>query len=484
VASPVVTIGGTSTLGWDEYEAVVYDHAAVEISETHRIDQHREELERQVAAGATIYSVNTGYGADADRRLPPESIDIVQANTLRSHAMGTGPDAPEHIVRGQMLLKAQAYAQGPAALRLTLVERIVWCLNNRVCPAVPVYGSQSASGDLVPNAHLGLAFMGEGFVVEFGARRPAHEVMPNSFVPAMKEGVALTNDCSFATAYAYGAVRGGTRLIDRTEEVAAMTLQALRGHPEAFDDRLVALRPHPGARRSAAAIRALIDQSDLLGDPGRPHDPYSLRCIPQVHGAIRDAVAYARSVVEIELGSIGDNPVVLLDDQTTLSGGNIHGEPIAIPMDIVTIAMAELAVLSQRRTAHLVNTRFDIGLPPKLSRDPGNGFGLLMLNTTAAALVSEIRTLTAPAAVESIEVDHMEDHVSMAAVAARKATTVISLVRRVVAAELVCAAQALDFHGAERASKPTRDLHSAVRERIPFVSADRPIDVEQVVDLL
>ena len=168
-------------------------------------------------------------------------------------------------------------------------------------------------------------------------------------------------------------------------------------------------------------MRSLIDGSQLLGAPGRPHDPYSLRCIPQVHGAIRDAHAYARSAVAIELRSIGDNPVVLLDDQVTLSGGNIHGEPIALPMDALSVAMAELGALSQRRTAHLVNCRFDVGLPPKLSADPAHGFGLVMLNTTAAALVSEIRALTTPAAIESIEVDHMEDHVSMAAVAARKA---------------------------------------------------------------
>jgi len=480
----VVVIGGKRPISWDDYEAVVYEFASVETANESRVADHREELERRVAAGDVIYSVNTGYGAEAGRPLPPEALERIQANTLRSHATGIGANAPEHIVRGQMFVKAQAYAQGPSALRPALVDRLVFCLNNRIVPAVPLYGSQSASGDLIPNAHLGLALVGEGAVIDGDQTRPAAEVLPEGLAPAIKEGVALTNDCAFATACAVDVTRAAERLIDRAEAVAAMTLQALRGYPDAFDERLIALRPHPGAHTTAAHLRDLIAGSDLLRAPGRPHDPYSLRCLPQVHGAVRDAVAYARSAVEIEIGSIGDNPVVILPDKVILSGGNIHGEPIAIPMDTVTIAMAELAALSQRRTAHLVSCPFDVGLPPKLTDSPGDSFGLLMVNTTAAALVSEIRTLAAPAAIESIDVDHMEDHVSMAAVAARKAAAVVDLVTHVCAAELACAAQALDFHGPGRASAPTQELHAAVRERLPFVTADRPLDVSELVDLL
>jgi len=231
-------------------------------------------------------------------------------------------------------------------------------------------------------------------------------------------------------------------------------------------------------------MRELIDGSDLLRAPGRPHDPYSLRCLPQVHGAIRDALGYARAAIEVELHSIGDNPVVIEADGVALSGGNIHGEPIAIPLDTVTIALIELASLSQRRTHHLVNCPFDVGLPPKLARNPEESFGLLLLNTAAAALVSELKTLGTPVSTESIGVDAMEDHVSMAAVAARQARQATDHARTVVALELACAAQALDFQGPDRASAPTRELHRAVRQRLPFAEHDTPIDVTPLRELL
>jgi histidine ammonia-lyase len=469
---------------WDDYEAVVYGGAETGLSPKSRVDEYRAELERQLADGAVIYSVNTGYGAEANRMIAPPAIERVQANTLRAHAVGVGDPAPEAIVRGMLLLKAQAYAQGPAAVRRDVPEGLVTMLNRRIHPVVPMQGSQSASGDLIPNAHVGLALMGEGAVRTDEGRLSAADTGIEPLRPAAKEGVALTNDCSFATALAFDAVRSADRLIGRTELVAAMTLQALRGFPDAFDERLVSVRPHPGARASAAHMRALLEGSELVRAPGRPHDPYSLRCLPQVHGAIRDAIAYARSAVETEIHSIGDNPLVFLDDSVTISGGNIHGEPLAIPMDTLAIAAAELAAYSQRRTYHLVNPSFDVGLPPKLSPQPDERFGLLLLNTAASALVSECCGLAMPAAIQSIAVDSMEDHVSMAAVAARKARSAVELARQVVAIELVCAAQALDFQQPDRASPPVRALHAAVRERLAFVDEDRPVSAEVVLELL
>ena len=477
-----VAIGGRQ-LSWDDYEAVVYAGAAVELSPENRVAEHRDELERQVAAGRVIYAVNTGYGASASTQVPPEAIARVQANTLRSHAQGVGEPAPEHIVRGQLLVKAQGYAQGPPAVREAVVAGLIDLLNRRWHPVVPLRGSQSASGDLVPNAHVGLALMGEGELWVEGVRRGAGEMIETPLRPEMKEGVALTNDCAFATAWAFDAVREARRLVQRTEMVAAMTLQALRGFPEAFDERLVETRPHPGAIAAAAHVRKLLAGSELLRHAGRPHDPYCLRCLPQVHGAIRDASDYARRAVEIELRSVGDNPLVFAGDGVTLSGGNFHGECLAIPLDALTLAMIELAVLSQRRTYHLVNPAFDVGLPPRLTRDP-DAFGLLMLNTSASAVVSELKTLAAPASIESIAVDHMEDHVSMAAVAARKAGAAVELARQVAAIELACAAQALDFQGAEHASEATRELHAAVRKRVAFLEADRPLPVGPLEDLL
>ena len=408
---------GAEPLGWEAYEAVVYGGKEVALSRESAVDEHRAELERQLAAGAVIYSVNTGYGAEAGRKIEPEAIGRMQANTLRSHAAGVGDPAPDVIVRGMLLLKAQAYAQGPAALRREVVERLLALLNARIHPVVPLQGSQSASGDLIPNAHLGLALMGEGEVVIGGKRqRAAGSVEP--FRPQAKEGVALTNDCSLATALAVDVVRSATRLVNRSELVAAMTLQALRGFPEAYDERLVGVRPHLGALAAAAHMRELLVGSELLRGRGRPHDPYSLRCLPQVHGAVRDAIGYARTAIETEIRSIGDNPLVFVGEGAAISGGNIHGAPIGIPMDTLAIAIAELAALSQRRTYHLVNPELEAGLPPKLSPQPEERFGLLLLNTAASALVSECRGFAVPASTESIAVDAMEDHVSMAAVVA------------------------------------------------------------------
>lgn len=481
-AEPVVLDGGR--LRWEAYEAVVYDGAPVRLAAHAAIEAHRAELERQVSGGAVLYAVNTGHGSDAARVVPAEAIARVQTNTVRSHAQGVGALAREVIVRGAMLVKAQAYAQGPAALSPAVADGLVGLLNAHVHPVVPLQGSQSASGDLIPNAHIGLALMGEGEVTVDGHRRPAAGALPcPPLRPAMKDGVGLTNDCAFTAALAFDAVRGATRLVERAEAVAAMSLQGLRGYPEAFDQRLVALRPHPGAVEAAAHMRDLLAGSALLRAPGRPHDPYCLRCLPQVHGAVRDALRYARGAIEVEISSIGDNPVVIAADRVTLSGGNFHGEPLALPLDTIALALAEIAALSQARTAHLVDPAWDIGLPPKLTTDPAEGFGLLMLNTAAAALVSEARVRARPASLESIGVDPMEDHVSMAAVAARGALAVLDIVRRVVAIELACAGQALDFQGPERASAPARALHAAVRERVAFVAEDGPVDIERLVEL-
>jgi histidine ammonia-lyase len=481
LADPVVI--GDRPLTWGDYELVVYEGVTVEISAKSRAAEHRAVLEDLIAEGQVIYSVNTGYGAEASKRVAPEAINRMQLNTLRSHAVGIGDPVPETIARGQMLLKAQAYAQGPAGLRPDVTQVLVDALNAGAFPVIPELGSQSASGDLIPNAHLGLALTGEGEVIADGVRRPAAAAGLSSIQPAMKEGVALTNDCSFAAALAIDAVRSTGRLIEHAEQTAAMTLQALRGYPEAFDTRLVERRPHRGALETAAHLRELVSGSELLRAATRPHDPYSLRCVPQVHGAIRDAVAYARAALDVELNAIGDNPVVLADDGVALSGGNIHGEAIAIPMDTVTIAIVELATLSQRRTHHLLSGALDANLPPKLSPSHEDSFGLLLLNTAAAALVSESKTLAVPASIESIGVDHMEDHVSMAALAARKAGVVLGLARTVIAIELACAAQAIDFTGVDRASMPTKRLHQAVRQLVPFAEADAPLDVTPLREL-
>lgn len=481
---PPVVLGARG-LTWDEYDAVVYGGARVELADDGgRLDASRRELDRQIAAGARVYAVTTGYGADAGRAIAPDALARVQLNTLRSHAVSVGEEIEQQLVRGMLAAKAQAFAQGPAGVRRVIVERLVELLNRRAHPLVYTQGSQSASGDLIPNAHVGLAVIGEGTVRVGAETLPASEVLGGTLALAPKEGVALTNDVSYATALAFDVVREAARLLERAEVVAAMTLQALCGFPEAFDERLVATRPHPGAVTSARHMRALLAGSELLRDGGRVHDPYSLRCIPQVHGAVRDALAYARASIEVELRCVGDNPLVFPDDGVVLSGGNFHGAPIGLPMDGVATALTTLAALSQRRSHQLVNPAFEVGVPDKLAVDPREQVGLLLANTAAASIVSECASLVSPASVTSIAVDQMEDHVSMAALAGQKARRVLRNLRRVVALELLCAAQALDFQDPSVASAPVRELHAAVRAVVPFAREDGPVALAPLEELL
>ena len=475
---------GNSPLSSEEYAAVVYDAVPVALADGGRIRAHRHELERQLAAGSVIYAVNTGYGAEANREIAAEALGRLQLNTIRSHAISVGkPVAPE-IVRGMLLLKAQAYAQGLPGVRAELVERILHMLNSGIHPVVHAQGSQSASGDLIPNAHIGLALAGEGLVSIDGRLVPAYEVLPEPFDLAPKEGVSLTNDVSFATATAFDVLRDAERLLERGELVAAMTLQAIRGFPDAYDERLIAARPHPGAIASASHMRVILAGSGLVRNTERRHDPYSLRCLPQVHGAIRAALAYARAAVDVEIRSVGDNPLVFAADGDVISGGNFHGAPLSLPMDALSIAIATLAAFSQRRTGHLVDPLPGSRLPPKLARIPDEQLGLLLANTAAASLVSECVVRAAPASVTSIAVDVMEDHVSMAALAAQKAAAAVATARQVIALELLCAAQALDYQGAAEASAPVLELHRAVRERVPLLDEDRPVDIASLEDLL
>ena len=475
---------GSHPLTWQDYERVVYGRAAVRLETAERVAQHRAELERQLAAGAVIYAVNTGYGADSGRVIPLEAAGRVQLNTLRSHAIRLGRPVPEPIGRGMLLIKAQAGAQGLPGITLELVERLVTMLNAGLTPVVYEAGSQSASGDLIQNGQLGLAVAGEGEVWAGGQRRQAAECGMPPFRPGAKEGVSLTNDLSFSTALAFDVVRAAERLAGRADEIAALSLQALLGFPAAYDARLVAARPHPGAIEVAGHMRGLLAESALIGGAQRRQDPYSLRCVPQVHGAVRQAVAGARAAVTVEIASVADNPLVFAGDQEILSGGNFHGAALALPLDGVCAALAMLAAFSQRRTQLLVSPGLATGLPDRLAAEPAEQLGLLLANTAAAALASECAALAAPASVTGIGVDVMEDHVPMAAFAARKAADVALRTRRVLALELLCAAQAADLRGPDGLSPASAALHRAVRQRVPFLATDLAVDGDLLLDLV
>lgn len=471
---------GERPLTFEEYATVLGGDARVELSAHARAGmvRHRDSLLRQLDSGVRMYGVNTGYGADSRNALAREDIRTVQRNTLTSHAAGTGEEVSFDLVRGMLLLKANVLAQGLSAVRPEVVELIAALLNHDIMPIVPAQGSLSASGDLVPQGHLGQALIGEGRVRVNGEVRLAADALTaaglSPLVPEEKEGLALVNGTAFTTAWALRNVAQTERLLQAADVVASMTLQALRGFVNACDGRVTLARPHPGAVASAANVRALTAGSRLANGPkSRVHDPYCLRCLPQVHGASRDAWAYAHRAVEIELNANTDNPLVFPDNDEWVSGGNFHAQPVGIPMDTLTIAVAEIASIAQRRTQQLVTPVYDDGLPDKLSRHPERNIGLFMLNTTAAALVSENKTLSFPASVDSIAVDTTEDHVSMASVAARKCSQVIRNTANVLALELICAAQALDFHDLADASTPARAVHAFVRSEIAFAEEDR-----------
>jgi histidine ammonia-lyase len=471
---------GEKSLTFEQYADVADGRLEVQLSDSarRRMQIHRESLLRQLASGAAIYGVNTGYGADSTRRLGPETIHTVQRNTILSHVVGVGTDVPRRLVRGMLLLKAAVLAKGYSAVRPDLVDLICGLLNHDIVPIVPEQGSLAASGDLVPSGHLALALIGEGDVTHSGQKMAAAAALRAAGLVAIelgeKEGLAL----------AIEVVMSAERLLKTADLAGAATLQALKGHLGAFSERAVAIRPFPGALDVAANIRQLCASSELLaGDTGRVHDPYCIRCMPQVHGASRDAFAYVKRAVETELDACTDNPLIF-EDGTWTSAGNFHAQPIGIPMDTAAVLVAELASISQRRTQHLVAPVYDVGLPAKLSRRPDLGSGLFMANTTAAALVSENKTMSFPASVDSMAVDTTEDHVSMGSVAARKALAIIANSAHVLAIELICACQALDLQAPLKASPAIQALRDAVRETVAFVESDRPLseDVKSTAD--
>ncbi len=472
---------GEKPLTFEQYAGVANGRLDVALSDAarRRMTVYRESLMRQLASGAAIYGVNTGYGADSTRRLAPETIRTVQRNTILSHVVGVGPEVPRRLVRGMLLLKATVLAKGYSAVRPELVDLICSLLSRDIVPIVPEQGSLAASGDLVPSGHLAMALIGEGEVIHSGRRVAAADALKAAGLKPVeleeKEGLALVNGTVFTEAYAIEVVMSAERLLKTADLAGAATLQAMKGHLGAFSERAIAIRPFPGALEVAANIRDLCGDSELLaGASGRVHDPYCIRCMPQVHGASRDALAYVKRAVETELDSCTDNPLIF-EDGTWTSAGNFHAQPIGIPMDTAAVLVAEIASISQRRTQHLVAPVYDIGLPAKLSPRPDLGSGLFMANTTAAALVSENKTLAFPASVDSMAVDTTEDHVSMGSVAARKALAIIANSANVLAIELICACQGLDLQAPLKPSPAIRALRDAVRETVAFVESDRPL---------
>jgi histidine ammonia-lyase len=446
-----------------------------------RVNAARRVVDRAADGTDAVYGVNTGFGSLAEVKIPPDALGELQVNLLRSHAAGVGEPLPARAVRATIALRANVLAKGHSGIRRETLEALLDLLNRGVTPLVPSRGSVGASGDLAPLAHLALVLIGEGAVVQAdgvveaaGALRAAG-LAPIALKP--KEGLALINGTQPSTAVLALALADALVLARAADITAAMTVDALRGSKHPFEARIHDARPFEGQRASASNLFKLLEGSAINKsheDCGRVQDAYSLRCAPQVHGAARDAMSFARRTVEIEANAATDNPMVFADAQEVVSGGNFHGAPIAIAADLLTIALAQLATISERRSDRLLNPALS-ELPAFLTRQSGLHSGLMLAQVTAAALVSEIKTLAHPASVDTIPTSAgREDHVSMSMGAALKASRAVALVRDVIAVELLCACQAIDLLAPLTTSAPLARVHAHVREIVPTLGADRP----------
>ncbi|GIL12243.1 MAG: histidine ammonia-lyase [Chloroflexota bacterium] len=452
-----------------------------------KVKRSRQAVEDFLARGEIIYGITTGFGDFKDRLIPLDKVQQLQRNIIMSHAVGVGPllDAP--AVRAMMLIRAQTLVKGYSGVRPAVIDTLVAMINRGVYPVIPTQGSLGASGDLAPLAHMALPLIGEGEAFYQGERLPGAEAMRRAgIVPlelAAKEGLALTNGTSFMCAVGALTVARAEMLAATADIAAALSLEALRGTPAAFDERIHAVRAHPGQAASAAFLRRLLQGSDFLRsfDPLDVQDAYSLRCTPQVHGAARDAIAQGRHTLEVEMNSANDNPLIFVDEDgaTVLSGGNFHGEPVALVMDYLKIALAEIANISERRLARLIDEKVNKRvLPAFLTREGGLNSGFMIVQYTSAALVSENKVLAHPASVDSIPSSaNAEDHVSMGSIAARQAAEIAGNLENVLALELFAAAQGIHFRletlgAGARLGQGTAAVYRLIRSRVPVIEAD------------
>jgi histidine ammonia-lyase len=456
-------------------------------------------IERVIADGRTVYGVTTGFGDLADVRVDPNQTATLQRNLVRSHASGVGPPLPAEVVRAMLLLRANTLAVGLSGVRVELAELLLAMLNAGVHPVVPSRGSVGASGDLAPLAHLALVAIGEGKAEVHGARMAGAEALATAGLEPIelqaKEGLALLNGTQLMAGIGALAIADARTLAQSADVIGAMSLEAMEGTDAAFAEALIGARPHPGQVASAAHLRALVRGSQIgeghRESTHRVQDAYSLRCMPQVHGAARDAIDQLERVVSVELNAATDNPLVFPEsadhpDGEVISGGNFHGEPLALALDYATMAVAELASISERRTARIVDARLS-GLPAVLSEQPGLESGLMITQYVAASLVNELQSLAHPASVDSIPTGaNQEDHVSMGATSALQLREALDRAQTVLAIEALCAAQGLDFRAPMRPGAGVARAHAALREVVTHLDADRTPapDIASVHDLV
>lgn len=485
---------GNSPLSLEQVGAVAWHRQPVVLAADacRRVFQSRQAVEAALQTGLPLYGINTGFGSFADVRISPAETRQLQINLLRSHAAGVGSPLPRPVVRAMVLLRVNALAAGYSGIRPQVLERLLLFLQHDICPVVPAQGSLGASGDLAPLAHLALPLIGEGQVHWRGQCWPAAAVLSQlglePLVLEAKEGLALINGTQAMTALGVLAWLRARQLALAADVIASLTIQALRGIPAAFQLRIQNLRPQRGQVEVAANLLQLLQDSCLTTLPGqlRTQDAYSLRCIPQVHGAYRAALDYVGQILRCEVNAVTDNPLVFVQGGDMVSGGNFHGQPVAQALDLLAIAIADLGNVSERRTERLVNPHLS-GLPAFLTNMGGLHSGLMLAQYTTAALASENKTLATPASVDTIPSSAgQEDHVSMGTLAARQAWAAVQNLQNILAIELVAACQAVEFYGSNFLSPPGQAVYNRVRQVIPPLLADRPLapDLARAADLL
>ena len=476
-----VGVGGTLTLA--DVVAVARG-AEVEFSATARgrVEAAHAVIERVVASGETVYGVTTGFGSLADVRIDPSQAAALQLGIVRSHATAVGRPLSRHEARAMLLLRAHVLALGHSGVRPLIVDRMVEMLNRDLIPSVPEQGSLGASGDLAPLANLALPLIGQGELLTDGGTEAAGPALAVAGLAPIaleaKEGLALVNGTQGMLAVGILAARRVADLARTADIAAAMSVEAALGTDAAFDERLQRLRPHPGQMTSASNLRRLLAGSPILSShrdsPHLVQDAYSLRCAPQVHGATRGVLTYVAGVLQTEANAVSDNPIVLADDDEVRSGGNFHGQPVAVALDALALATVGLASISERRLYRLLDAKQSNGLPPFLIEGSGLHSGFMLVQYTAASLVSECKSLAHPASVDSIPSSAgQEDHVSMGMIAARHARDIVANAELVVAMEVMAAAQALDLRSPLEPAEGTRAARDAVRHVVPFLEVDR-----------
>jgi histidine ammonia-lyase len=482
-----ITLDGAS-LTFGDFISVTRKDARVSVSEEalRRIVESRSVVDSLVAEGRPMYGINTGFGRFADVAIPEDELNLLQINLILSDVCGVGAPLPKHVVRGMLLLRANSLANGFSGVRPVVVETLIGMLNEGVHPVVPEKGSVGSSGDLCPLAHMVLPMLGMGEAEYKGTLLSGDEAMRKAGIPTIqlraKEGLALINGTQCMASIAAGAYCDSLTLAKSADIVASLTIESLRGVINAFDPRIHAIRRHKGQIDSASNIARLLDGSEYVTRQGelRVQDAYSVRCTPQIHGAARMALDYAAKVIETEMNAVTDNPLVFNETGDVFSGGNFHGEPVAIAADTLGIAVSEIGGVSERRVAKLVDPAMNHGLPAFLVKNGGINCGYMIPQYVAAALVSENKILSHPASVDSIPTSAgQEDHVSMGTIAARKAATIVGHTAIVLGIELMCAAQAIDLQNRRGQGHGTHIAWKVLRERVPMMENDRIFSGDQ-----